>query len=391
MTILSDAFFTLDHWLSRHRQWWDVQTFQQLDWPWRQTQPEFCEWLDGAEINLSGVDWLLEHGGITPPPDTSWLREGSMATSVMKFPPRMQNGIKGRKWQQIEAFCQHIRPAGATIEWCAGKGHLGKAIAHQFQVPVVSLEWQQSLCEEGQHVAEQLQLPQGFIHADVLKGEGDSTLANGHMAVALHACGDLHRVLIETGSASKLPQFAIAPCCYHLTREETYTPLSNVGRHAKTTLHRDNLKLAVKEVATAGAREQRLRELELTYRLGFDSWQREARDIDEYLNIPSLPKQLLSQGFGAFCQWAIEQKQLPFSLNEAEIDHYLTIGQQRRQQVARIEEITQYFRRPLELWLVLDRALRLEEQGYQVQVKEFCDYALTPRNLLILAKEKTDK
>lgn len=392
MTILSDAFFSLDQWLSQHRQWWDVQTFQQLDWPWRQTQPEFCAWLDQTNSADSPIEWLLQQGGCSPPPSTAWLINSAQSEQSDAYPARLKNGIKGRKWQQIEDFCRHISPNGSTIEWCAGKGHLGKAIAHQYAVPVVSLEWQKSLCDEGQRVAEQLQLPQRFIHADVLKGEGEQALLASLTAVALHACGDLHRVLIECGSAAEIEQFAIAPCCYHLTREETYTPLSNAGRHAKTTLHRDNLKLAVKEVATAGAREQRLRELELTYRLGFDSWQRSITGVDKYLNVPSIPKQLLNEGFNTFCEWAVEQKQLPFSPSEAELDHYLAIGQQRRQHIARIEAITQYFRRPLELWLVLDRALRLEEQGYSVQVKEFCEYGLTPRNLLVVAeKKKTDK
>ncbi|MNF11686.1 hypothetical protein D3C80_2129510 [compost metagenome] len=44
------------------------------------------------------------------------------------------------------------------------------------------------------------------------------------------------------------------------------------------------------------------------------------------------------------------------------------------------------FRRPLELWLLLDRALFLEEQGYQVMLGSFCQAQLTPRNILLLAE-----
>jgi len=44
------------------------------------------------------------------------------------------------------------------------------------------------------------------------------------------------------------------------------------------------------------------------------------------------------------------------------------------------------FRRPLEMWLVLDRALFLQENGYQAQVGRFCETALTPRNLMVLAE-----
>jgi len=45
------------------------------------------------------------------------------------------------------------------------------------------------------------------------------------------------------------------------------------------------------------------------------------------------------------------------------------------------------FRRPLELWLVLDQALFLQEQGYSVKLATFCPASLTPRNLLLTAEK----
>ncbi|MGO1269422.1 MAG: SAM-dependent methyltransferase, partial [Pseudomonas bubulae] len=61
-------------------------------------------------------------------------------------------------------------------------------------------------------------------------------------------------------------------------------------------------------------------------------------------------------------------------------------GRERLAQVRNLELVRGLFRRPLELWLVLDRALYLEENGYAVQVGEFCDSQLTPRNLMVLAQ-----
>ena len=46
------------------------------------------------------------------------------------------------------------------------------------------------------------------------------------------------------------------------------------------------------------------------------------------------------------------------------------------------------FRRPLELWLVLDQALFMVEQGYNVEVGSFCEPSLTPRNLMVLAERE---
>ena len=51
-----------------------------------------------------------------------------------------------------------------------------------------------------------------------------------------------------------------------------------------------------------------------------------------------------------------------------------------------LELVRGLFRRPMELWLVLDRALYLSERGYEVQLGEFCDSHLTPRNLMLLAQ-----
>jgi hypothetical protein len=57
--------------------------------------------------------------------------------------------------------------------------------------------------------------------------------------------------------------------------------------------------------------------------------------------------------------------------------------------VRRFELVRHAFRRPLELWLVLDIALGLEERGFEVQIGRFCARTLTPRNLLVVA-ERSD-
>lgn len=57
----------------------------------------------------------------------------------------------------------------------------------------------------------------------------------------------------------------------------------------------------------------------------------------------------------------------------------------------RLSLIQQVFQRPLELWLVLDQALYLEENGYLVSVNEFCPEEDTPRNILIQAKKDPRK
>ncbi|MNG37039.1 hypothetical protein D3C84_1242660 [compost metagenome] len=61
-------------------------------------------------------------------------------------------------------------------------------------------------------------------------------------------------------------------------------------------------------------------------------------------------------------------------------------GHQRLAEVRNLELLRGLFRRPLELWLVLDRALFLSQKGYEVRLGTFCETPLTPRNLMLLAE-----
>ncbi|MGO2235597.1 MAG: methyltransferase [Marinomonas sp.] len=393
MTSFQQRFQSLDTWLKTHTQLWQFDTFALLDNPWKNTYPELSALLEQKSLEKENDSFYAEVFRLCPDlknalsfsqPDL--LDKSPQRTLTNDVPSYISVGIKGRKWSQIQAFVALTPKAESYVEWCAGKGHLGKLLAFQDGKLVHSLEWQKTLCEAGEQEAKRLNLPQAFTHADVLKGEGRTALANTHCAVALHACGDLHRELLQQAVAANTSIVCISPCCYHLTQASHYPPLSQTAQQSTLTLRQADLKLAVKEVATAGAREQRLKQLELTYRLGFDSWQRAARKQDEYLPVPSIQKAILNQGFTAFCQWAAEQKSLLHLQAQLPFEGFEAIGQTRYQQIQKLEAISQLFRPALEYWLVLDRAIYLEENGYQVEIGKFCDKSLTPRNWMIRAE-----
>ncbi|MCO4784883.1 MAG: methyltransferase [Marinomonas atlantica] len=381
-----ELFQSLDLWLFQHRHLWNVSSFHSINWPWLMTEPNLCSWLSqqkNCPTESTVEQALYDHiKGFEP-----FIFEWEALSYVdLSLPPNyFSAGIKGRKWEQIAAFSNCIEPLSPVLEWCAGKGHLGKLLAYQHDVSIHSVEWQAELCEAGQKEAEQRQLSQHFTQVDVLKGEGKAALKSAKSAVALHACGDLHTTLIEQAIEEGLAYLAISPCCYHLTQYAQYQPLSKLGQQARIQLSQENLTLAVKQVSTAGRREQRLKRIELAYRLGFDSWQRKVTENDCYLTIPSCSKSLLTEGFEVFSLWAAEQKALQTYVSEIPFDGFEALGYLRSEHVQKVEAVSQYFRRPLELWLVLDRALKLQESGYHVTIEKFCDKALTPRNLLVRA------
>lgn len=354
---------------------------------------------------------------------------------------RFSQGIPGRKWQQMRYFSQqfnqmmtHVdnlstipdqdftktqyQPVDKTtqvLEWCAGKGHLGRLIAFEQQLSsqeswnkpapsklplanplhktkaqkrgykITSLEWQHALCEKGQQQAEKYQLPQNFIHGDAFSEAAGQLLTEDTHAIALHACGDLHCQLIRHAGQQKAKSVLIAPCCYHLIRAEHYQPLSLQAQQSDIQLSKQDLKIPLQETVTGGQRIGNLRDIELQWRMAFDELQREQQQCNQYQPLPTLPKNLLTGEFKYFIHWAVENRQLNIAVDKLNLDIYLEKGQQRVQQIRRMELVQHLFRRPLELWLVLDRAMVLEEAGFHVELTEFCQKNLTPRNILIKA------
>ncbi|MCY1173699.1 hypothetical protein D9M73_138670 [compost metagenome] len=120
-------------------------------------------------------------------------------------------------------------------------------------------------------------------------------------------------------------------------------------------------------------------------RLAFDLLQRELTGNDRYLPIPSLATSWLDKPFPEYCRDLCALKGLPTPADR-DWQALETAGWQRLAVVRNLELPRSLFRRPLEFWLLLNRALFLEEQGYQVQLGSFCPPRLTPRNVLLLAE-----
>jgi hypothetical protein len=123
----------------------------------------------------------------------------------------------------------------------------------------------------------------------------------------------------------------------------------------------------------------------MAWRLAFDLLQRQLRDSDSYLATPSLASAWLHKDFASYCTDLAALKQLP-TPGTQDWPRLEQQGWQRLARVRNLELLRGLFRRPLELWLLLDRALYLEEQGYTVRLGHFCSSQLTPRNLLLLAE-----
>lgn len=392
-------FQALDSWLHQHQPLWRPRPFTALSLDWEAELPELALWLRSRSLEQAEAAHNQPHLLHAPEPFQQLASQSLALTQLPDLrapvpspvPEILSRHIPGRKWQQISYFAATLTRQWTTapnhwLDWCAGKGHLGRLLAWQGGQPLICLERDVALNLEGAKLGQLSGVSSQHLDADVLTDQAWRHLQPGHSVVALHACGQLHMTLLEQAARRQCVQLALSPCCYNRISTETYQPLSAAARRGQLQLSRDDLGLPMQESITAGQRTRRLRDQSMAWRLAFDLWQRQARNTDDYLPTPSRPESAMQLGLRDFCLDLAAHHDLQMT-EPADWTELEQKGWQRLAQVRNLELLRGLFRRPLEVWLLLDRALYLQEAGYQVQAGEFCDYQLTPRNLLLLAEK----
>ncbi|HZX17454.1 MAG TPA: methyltransferase [Pseudomonas sp.] len=401
--VLQDAallqrFQALDSFLIEHQALWRPRPFVHYPaLPWEAEHPQLADWLRAQSLEHAEAAHNQPHLLQAPAPfpqlaaQAHYLsRTGELPQSPAQvLPARFSADVPGRKWQQIDAFARSlsfIQKPQHWLDWCAGKGHLGRMLAHGGG-NLTCLEYDPLLVSNGQQLSNKLGITAQHIEQDVLADDAATQLQVQHTPVALHACGELHTRLLQLASQAGCQQLAVAPCCYNRISTQRYQPLSASAQASTLQLSIDDLGLPLSETVTAGARVRRQRDQSMARRLAFDLLQRQLRGIDEYLPTPSLPAAWLDKPFADYCKDLAALKQLPTPAPQ-DWQQLEQNGWQRLAEVRNLELLRGLFRRPLELWLLLDRALFLQEQGYDVRLGTFCSHQQSPRNLLLLAERQ---
>lgn len=389
-------FTALDAFLTKHQALWKPRPFTHLQLPWEASYPQLSTWL--RQRSLEDAESAHNQPALldAPEPFASLAAMSLELSEVGELPSReleaaghrLNVDVPGRKWQQIEAFASRLiftENPTHWLDWCSGKGHLGRRLLQHSQ-QLTCLEYDPALVTSGQGLSQRHKLHALHVEQDVLAPDVASLLNASHTPVALHACGDLHVRLIQLASAAGCRQLAIAPCCYNRISSTAYQPLSRAVLRSDLQLSHNDLSLPASETVTAGARVRRHRDTSMARRLAFDLLQRELRGVDEYLPTPSLPSSWLDKSFADYCHHMAALNELS-TTGVQDWSALEAAGWQRLAEVRNLELLRGLFRRPLELWLVLDRGLFLFEQGYDVRLGTFCETPLTPRNFMLLAEK----
>ncbi|MCC6623113.1 MAG: methyltransferase [Deltaproteobacteria bacterium] len=403
MTPIAEGVGALGRHLAAHVGWWRPRPFALgVDVPWAHDHPEAARWL--ASLDHARIDHIEGQGALPDdaPGDLVALERATRALVEAAVPGASEHEpasdrpaerfadhaarreaayVPGRKRAQIEGLAARVVPRGPIVDWCGGKGHLGRTLGARHGVPVIVIEREAAYADEARALADRLGVHLDLVPIDALAPEAERHLGPGVWAVGLHACGALGVRLLEAGARRGVAALALAPCCLH---KDTWRPLSEVGRALDPGLDHSALRLATSDEVVAPPRLRAARRRENAWRLGLDLLLREASGRDAYTPLGTLPAELLRAPFEVFCREAalLRGLALPAAWDPVAMEREAHA----RALAARALGLARgLFRRALELFVTLDRARFLEERGYAVDVTTFCARSATPRNLVIRA------
>jgi len=390
---LRERFEALTAFLEAHRSLWEHRPFVSLPAPWEVERPALAAWLRGLspEQVEAGADDPAALPGA--PAELRALMASARALSALPrlgappLPGRQPRRMPGRKWTQVAAFGGFVAPdlsgrkdVTAVTDWCAGVGHLGRTLGAATGLPLVALERSPELCESGRERAARAGVSAVFHAVDVLRDPlPDGALGPDTALVSLHACGALTARALTAAVASSARSVIASPCCYHSIPGDRYAPLSRAGAARDLNLDRRSLWLPCAEEVTGVAVRRRLRRREMVYRAAMASLIGVG-----YLPFRAVPSTWIVGDFHGFALAVAEREglALPGDLQRACVAAEAA-GRAHVRAATALALVRAVFRRPLEIWLALDRALFLIEAGWSASLSTFCERPITPRNIVI--------
>lgn len=278
-----------------------------------------------------------------------------------------------RKRAQIDAFAALILPIARArvLDVGSGHGHLTREIAARLAVPVVGLE------RDARLAARARSLGGDFDEVDVVKR--GLALSPDDCVVGLHACGELGDAMVE--SAARVgASVALIGCCLQKRRGPRRSFTEDLELSARvlglSNLTARDVGVEATRAENLAARERRLAlHFLLTRRVGA---LRHGAEID------GLNRRVAQHDLRTLVTRAFDHRALahpaPSEVDEAARWAATQFARARRLSVPRA-----LLARPLELYVLRDRAAYLEARGYRVELGEAFPAEVSARNLALIA------
>lgn len=305
--------------------------------------------------------------------------------------PKKQHEIR-----RLAPYINHVyqeKKISEVLDIGGGVGFLAQTLNNQYQHHVTSIDMNAEFQKTGiDRHGKNAKWPHKVTFKNVMVengGEFVEILKNNVMPVGLHTCGKLALDIIRVSSEKKVPALINFGCCYQTLDKSP--DLQNISRFAQENdpiwMTKFALTLACRAHRKMDEKDFDLKQKVKYFRYAIHILLHDLYGHKELVTLGNSSPKLYDESFGhyAFEQFKrinIRPLHTVEELNAWYADADLQILIDRMVSAGNIRNA---LGRVMELYILLDRAIYLEEQGYEVRVEEFFDEELSPRNIGITA------
>lgn len=310
-------------------------------------------------------------------------------------------GVKEKKRHEIQQIAPVIKELKDKVNFKrmidigGGQGHLGRVVSKHFGVETLSVDRDPYLLQQGRKNVDRLKhrvLPEGaapidFEQINIQEGEPAPLCFNqDSFILGLHTCGDLAWHLMDYTDQAQSKGLLSFGCCYNKMR----VTKDGFAHFAPTELALDQNTLTL---ATRGHRSGSRKAFDLKlqvkrHRYALHLFHFHERDIKRFYPMGETHPREYQGAFSDYALPRLEAYQINATKEELEefYEKDWVVALYKKMICANL--IRWQFGRALEMYILLDRAIKLSKMGLEVELATYFEEQVSPRNIGILAIRK---
>ena len=321
----------------------------------------------------------------------------------VKFEQWAYNGIKAKKRHEIDRIIPAINELkekisfNQVIDIGGGVGHLSRVIAHYANINAISIDRNSEFQKIGkERLKKYRKLPSAkevhFVNLNFSTENSDEELSSifksDSLSLGLHTCGPLANILIKTSCIHNLAGLLSFGCCYHHLNPKLDFPISSFYKEQNfTRLNLFAFSLATRSHAQDDFEVFKTKRQVKNYRYALHLFLMRKFNNKYFQEVGECDVKIYWMPFKHYLKLKLSELKLENTFTDDEIDNFYHNHETQKElnEMFAGNLIRWLLGRSLEVYILLDRALYLEEMGYEVFVEEYFKEALSPRNIGILA------
>ena len=315
-----------------------------------------------------------------------------------------RESLKIKKQHEIESLLQFFSAKKNELtdlpknflDIGGGKGHLSRLIEQKLLIEGTCLEMNQDLINSGKKLLAKnakLQFSHQFLPPENL----DSCVEifknfkkdKKSLCLGLHTCGPLATTILKASRQSNFETILNFGCCYLKLTPGEFVGISAIGKKFNLPLSKYALTLATRAHTGPTWEDFMMKKRVKYFRYGIHLYLYYKLGIQKFINVGDGSKNDYKKSFGEYVDSRLER------LSFSKVDSIDQINkwfekidiQEKISDMFAMNIIRWQFGRAIELWILLDRACYLEEQGYEAKLEEFFDEKISPRNIGLYANK----